>query len=83
LPNAILDPRVSDPLTLFPCFFYTLSGTSKKVTVSKDDTLILHGGGPRDSIDERCALLKESIAATASDYEKEKLQVKSINILEA
>lgn len=43
--------------------------------MSKDDTLILHGGGPRDSIDERCALLKESIAATASDYEKEKLQV--------
>ena len=26
------------------------------------------------AIDERCALLKESITATASDYEKEKLQ---------
>lgn len=50
------------------------------MTVSKDDTLILHGGGPRDSIDERCALLKESIAATASDYEKEKLQV-NFNII--
>lgn len=52
------------------------TGTSKKVTVSKDDTLILHGGGARDSIEERCALLKDSIAATASDYEKEKLQVR-------
>lgn len=52
--------------------------------MSKDDTLILHGGGPRDSIDERCALLKESIAATASDYEKEKLQVNfNINLLGA
>ena len=46
------------------------------MTVSKDDTLILHGNGPRDGIEERCTLLKESINATSSEYEKEKLQVR-------
>jgi len=50
-------------------------GIILQVTVSKDDTLILHGNGSKDAIEERCDLLKESINSTTSDYEKEKLQV--------
>ncbi|KAF0755854.1 hypothetical protein AaE_004832 [Aphanomyces astaci] len=49
-------------------------GTAKKVTITKDDTLILDGEGPKDAIAERVELLKDSIAGSTSDYEKEKLQ---------
>merc|ERR1711988_978128 len=49
-------------------------GSCKKVTITKEDTLILDGGGPKDMIEERCDLIKESIGASSSDYEKEKLQ---------
>lgn len=41
--------------------------------MSKDDTIVLDGAGARDGIEERCALLRENIAAVKSDYEKEKL----------
>merc|ERR1719231_1202971 len=49
-------------------------GTAKKVTISKDDTIILDGAGDKDAIEERCELIRESIGSTASEYEKEKLQ---------
>ncbi|ETW08274.1 chaperonin GroL [Aphanomyces invadans] len=49
-------------------------GTAKKVTITKDDTLILDGEGAKDAIAERVELLKDSIAQSTSDYEKEKLQ---------
>jgi len=49
-------------------------GTAKKVTISKDDTIILDGSGSKDEIEERCDLLRESIADTTSEYEREKLQ---------
>lgn len=49
-------------------------GTAKKVTVSKDDTIILSGGGERGALDERTELIKASIDAAQSEYEKEKLQ---------
>jgi len=49
-------------------------GSAKKITVTKDDTIILGGSGSKDAIVERTALLKESIERTTSDYEKEKLQ---------
>ena len=42
--------------------------------ISKDDTIVLDGQGPRSAIDERCQLLRDSIDRTKSDYEKEKLQ---------
>ena len=29
-------------------------GSAKKVTISKDDTIILDGGGDKKSIEERC-----------------------------
>merc|ERR1719472_704252 len=49
-------------------------GTAKKVTISKDDTIMLDGAGGKEAIDERCELLRESIADTTSEYEREKLQ---------
>lgn len=49
-------------------------GSAKKITVTKDDTLILGGSGTKDAINERCELIRESISQTTSEYEKEKLQ---------
>jgi len=49
-------------------------GTCKKITISKDETIILHGSGGRAEIEERCELLRQSITDTTSEYEKEKLQ---------
>merc|ERR1719235_1812470 len=53
---------------------FSVLGTAKKVTISKDDTIILDGAGDTDAIEERCELLRDSIADTTSEYEKEKLQ---------
>lgn len=49
-------------------------GTAKRVSVTKDDTLILDGAGLSELVDERCNLLRSSIDLTTSEYEKEKLQ---------
>ncbi|KAJ6803462.1 chaperonin CPN60-2, mitochondrial [Iris pallida] len=49
-------------------------GTCKKVTISKDDTVILDGAGDKKSIEERCDQLRSAIDASTSDYDKEKLQ---------
>ncbi len=49
-------------------------GTAEKVTVSKDNTTIVNGAGNKDSIKERCNQIKAQIAATKSDYDREKLQ---------
>ncbi len=49
-------------------------GTADKVTISKDNTTIVNGAGDKDSIKERCEQIKAQIAATKSDYDREKLQ---------
>merc|ERR1719333_1229600 len=49
-------------------------GSCKKITISKDDTIMLDGAGETEAIEERCELLRETIADTTSEYEKEKLQ---------
>ena len=49
-------------------------GTAKKVTVSKDNTIIVDGAGSKDAIKERVAQIKNEIAASTSSYDKEKLQ---------
>lgn len=49
-------------------------GTCKKVTISKDDTVILDGAGDKKSIEERCELIRSAIENSTSDYDKEKLQ---------
>ena len=49
-------------------------GTADKVTVSKDNTTIVNGAGGKENIKERCDQIKAQIAATKSDYDREKLQ---------
>ena len=49
-------------------------GTADKVTVSKDNTTIVNGAGAKENIKERCDQIKSQIAATKSDYDREKLQ---------
>ena len=49
-------------------------GTADKVTVTKDYTTVVNGAGNKDSIKERCEQIKAQIAATKSDYDREKLQ---------
>jgi chaperonin GroEL len=49
-------------------------GTAKKVTLTKDDTIIMDGAGEKADITERCTSIREQIKTTTSEYEKEKLQ---------
>ena len=49
-------------------------GTADKVTVNKDNTVIVNGAGAKDAIANRVAQIKAQIAATTSDYDREKLQ---------
>lgn len=49
-------------------------GRCKKVTVTKNDTVVLGGSGAKGDIAERCELIRLSIETTKSDYEREKLQ---------
>ncbi|CAL8990230.1 unnamed protein product [Prunus brigantina] len=49
-------------------------GTCKKVTISKDDTVILDGAGDKKAIDERSEQIRSAIELSTSDYDKEKLQ---------
>lgn len=49
-------------------------GTSKKVTVDKDNTTIVDGGGSREALEGRVKQLRTQIDETTSDYDREKLQ---------
>ena len=49
-------------------------GTAEKVTITKDNTTIINGGGDKELIKERCNQIKAQIKTTTSDYDKEKLQ---------
>jgi chaperonin GroEL len=49
-------------------------GRAKRVTVTKDDTTIIHGAGKKADIEARIAQIKQQIEDTTSDYDKEKLQ---------
>lgn len=49
-------------------------GTAKKVIVSLDDTIILHGGGDKKQIEERCEELRSTIENSSAMFDKEKAQ---------
>lgn len=49
-------------------------GSCKKVTVSKDDTVVLDGAGDKKAIEEQSDQLRSLIELSTSDYDKEKLQ---------
>lgn len=49
-------------------------GSANKVTVTKDNTTIVDGNGAKDAIAERVEQIKQAIANTTSEFDKEKLQ---------
>ncbi len=49
-------------------------GHAKKITVSKDNTTIVDGGGDKQAIADRVAQIKSEITNSTSSYDKEKLQ---------
>jgi len=51
-----------------------MMGTAEKVTVNKDNTVLVNGAGTKEGIAARVAQIKAQIAITTSDYDREKLQ---------
>ena len=49
-------------------------GTAEKITINKDNTIIVNGAGAKDAITTRVAQIKAQIETTTSDYDREKLQ---------
>ncbi|MEQ8708664.1 MAG: chaperonin GroEL [Rhodospirillales bacterium] len=49
-------------------------GTSKRVTITKEDTTIVDGSGKKKDITARCDQIKRQAEETTSDYDREKLQ---------
>ena len=49
-------------------------GTAKKVTIDKDNTTIIDGGGTQQAIEGRVRQLRTQVEDTTSDYDREKLQ---------
>ena len=49
-------------------------GRAEKVTVNKENTVIVNGLGDKERIAERVAQIKGQIETTKSDYDREKLQ---------
>ena len=49
-------------------------GRAKQVKVTKENTIIVDGSGDKKEIAERVSLIRNQIAETKSEYDKEKLQ---------
>ena len=49
-------------------------GTAENVTLDKDNTTIVNGGGEKENITNRVNQIKAQVESTTSDYDKEKLQ---------
>jgi chaperonin GroEL len=49
-------------------------GKAKKITIDKDNTTIVEGGGTSAAIDGRVKQLRAQVEDTTSDYDREKLQ---------
>jgi len=49
-------------------------GQAKRITIDKDNTLIVEGAGKRKEIDGRAEQIRSQIDKTTSDYDREKLQ---------
>ncbi|KPH59151.1 chaperonin GroEL [Novosphingobium aerophilum] len=49
-------------------------GQAKKVTIDKDNTVIVDGAGSHDEIKARVEQIRAQIEVTTSDYDREKLQ---------
>jgi chaperonin GroEL len=49
-------------------------GRAKRITIDKDTTTIIEGGGSTEAIKGRIEQIKNEIESTTSDYDREKLQ---------
>ena len=49
-------------------------GRAKRVTVDKDNTTIIDGGGTQKTIEGRIGQIRKQVEDTTSDYDREKLQ---------
>merc|ERR1712135_49162 len=49
-------------------------GTAKRVSISKDESVILDGYGEKSLIEERCEQIRSAIEGSSSEYEKDKLK---------
>ena len=49
-------------------------GTAKKLTIDKDNTTIVDGGGSKSDLEGRVKQIRAQIEDTTSDYDREKLQ---------
>ncbi|HEV3401442.1 MAG TPA: chaperonin GroEL [Acidimicrobiales bacterium] len=49
-------------------------GTARRITVDKDTTTIVDGGGTGEAIGDRVAQIRREIESTDSDWDREKLQ---------
>jgi len=52
----------------------TFLGRAEKITIDKDNTIIVNGAGKKNDIVARVNQIKAQIESTTSDYDKEKLQ---------
>ncbi len=52
----------------------SMLGSANKITIDKDNTIIVEGGGKKSGIKSRISQIKALIETTTSDYDKEKLQ---------
>jgi len=49
-------------------------GRAEKVTMDKENTIVVNGSGSKESIDARIAQIRAEMEISTSDYDKEKLQ---------
>jgi chaperonin GroEL len=52
----------------------TMLGQAKRVEIGKENTIIIDGAGSADAIQSRVEKIRQQIADSTSDYDKEKLQ---------
>ena len=52
----------------------TYLGRAERVTIDKDNTIVVGGKGKKDDINARISQIKTQIESTTSDYDREKLQ---------
>ncbi len=49
-------------------------GHAEKISIDKENTIVVNGGGEKSMIDARVGQIKKQIENTTSDYDREKLQ---------
>jgi chaperonin GroEL len=49
-------------------------GQAKRISIDKDNTIIIDGAGTKKDIQGRCAEIRNQVENTTSDYDREKLQ---------